>query len=66
MTRKPAKRHYGYGIVGKSGTPWWLEHATSSRRAGLETLVYRLNGEGAKDSDSPYRVVRLFYMSRRR
>ena len=70
MTRKPSKRHYGYGIVGKSGKPWWNEDSCvcEDRQPMLETcadLNDKYNGS-FDDPERPYRVVKLFYETRKR
>ncbi len=64
MTRKPVRRVYGYGIVGKSGKPWWDEACVALRRESLLEVVANLNDDMKYDGDYPFRVVRLFYMSR--
>jgi len=78
VTRKPAKpvrKPYGYGIVGKTGKPWWDESCVCQDRAPLLDTVDLLNEAMlvAKqitgtplDCDQPYRVVRLFYETRKR
>lgn len=62
MNRKPVRKLYGYGIVGKSGKPFLGKSCVCDERAWLQPTVERLN---ANVIDSPYRVVRLFYMSRK-
>ena len=64
MTRKPVRRVYGYGIVGKSGKSWLREHASWSERKSAMRTVYRLNEY--PNADTPYRVVRLFYLRGKR
>ena len=66
MTRKPVRRFYGYGILGRSGMPFWDEACVCEDRAPMQETCAELNDKYAMDDDMerPYRVVRLFYMSR--
>ena len=68
MIKKPRKVSYGYGIVGRSGKPWWDEACVCEDRAPLLETVDNLNDSmwiaGEPHGDRPYHVVRLFYMSR--
>lgn len=62
------KRFYGYGIVGKSGKPWWEEGCVCEDREPMQETVDNLNDKNSPDEDNerPYRVVRLFYETRKR
>ena len=70
---KLARRFYGYGIVGKSGKPWWDEACVCKDRGPLQETVGTLNeavtvaghiSGKSPTSDQFYRVVRLFYETR--
>ena len=67
LRRKPVRKFYGYGIVGKSGKPWWDEACVCQDRAPMDEAAKVLN-DALNDTDSqrPYRVVRLFYETRKR
>jgi len=59
------RRVYGYGIVGKSGAPWWDESCVCEDREPLDDQVDMLNEPPHPEhADTPYRVVRLFYLSK--
>lgn len=67
MTRKLTNKFYGYGIVGKSGAPWWNESCVCEDRDPLDEQVESLNDPMYADDDNtdhPYRVVKLFYIAR--
>ena len=68
LKRKPVKKCYGYGIIGKSGTPWWHEACVCQDREPIAAHVKALNGIwwAADPVERPYRVVRLFYETRKR
>jgi len=64
------KRQYGYGIVGKSGKPWWDEACVCEDREPMTEVADNLNDTtwivGEPHGDRPFRVVRLFYETRKR
>ena len=64
------RKFYGYGIVGKSGKPWGNEDScVCEDRAPMQETCADLNSEYcAPDEilDRPYRVVKLFYETRKR
>ncbi len=64
--RKLVRKFYGYGIVGKSGKPWWDDACVCQDRAPMADTVKGLNDKfwKAEPGEQPYRVVRLFYVSR--
>jgi len=66
LKRKPVRKFYGYGIVGRSGASFWNEGCVCQDRGPMQETVEGLNDEIYCDEDMerPYRVVRLFYMSR--
>ena len=69
MNRKPVRKIYGYGIVGKSGAPWWDDGASVSHdHEAIAMRVNALNGKwwAADPVERPYRVVKLFYETRKR
>ena len=57
------KHFFGYGIVGKSGRPWWDETCVCQDRAPMQETVDGLNDKfwAAEPNEQPYRVVALFY-----
>lgn len=70
MNRKLTRCVYGYGIVGKSGTPWWDEACVAKYYDSLALVVLNLNEIACETSgaptDQPYRIVRLFYETSKR
>ena len=64
LKRKPTRRFYGYGIVGKSGKPFLGQSCVCDDQKLLMTIVDKLNDY--PNDDIPYRVARLFYETRKR
>jgi len=67
--RKPVRKFYGYGIVGKTGKPWLGKSCVCDESKLLQVMVTLLNDAAfgfTLADDPPYRVVRLFYETRKR
>ena len=62
------KHQYGYGIVGKSGKPWWDAECVNHETTLVGETVAELNDDdfSTGPDDRPFRVVRLFYETRKR
>lgn len=62
------KRIYGYGIVDKQGEPWWDEACVAHEPGCLRDVCKNLNDPmfRPKTGPGPYRVAKLFWISRRR
>ena len=69
MTRTQRKV-YGYGIVDKAGQPWWDEACVSEEPSDLADACADLNSGDLScaedDARRPFRVVKLFWISRRK
>jgi hypothetical protein len=59
-------KFYGYGIIGKSGKPYWDESCVCEDKAPMGETVACLNDDdfSTGPDDRPFRVVRLFYVTR--
>jgi len=70
VQNKLKRINYGWGIVGRSGKPWWDEACVCEDRGPLLETVANLNDDswarGGVTGDHPYRVVRLFYETRKK